>query len=136
MRVVAVILLTEDHRFLIARKKPGKPLSGYWEFPGGKVEPGETPESALVREIKEELNVDIYNLKEYCSYDYQKEKRVLEFTFFTASGNTENLLLSDHDQVAWITFEELASYALAPADMIAADIITEKKFQGSAYNQT
>src|SRR5262245_61448320 len=57
--VVAVALLDADNRVLLAQRPEGKHLAGYWEFPGGKLEPGETPEAALIRELKEELDIDI-----------------------------------------------------------------------------
>ena len=57
--VAAVALIDADGRVLLARRPEGKPMAGLWEFPGGKVKPGETPEAALVREIKEELGVDL-----------------------------------------------------------------------------
>ena len=57
--VAAVALIDADGRVLLARRPEGKPMAGLWEFPGGKVEPGETPEAALVRELAEELAIDI-----------------------------------------------------------------------------
>jgi 8-oxo-dGTP diphosphatase len=57
--VVAVALVDIDGRVLIAQRPPGKAMAGLWEFPGGKLNPGETPESALVRELKEELDIDV-----------------------------------------------------------------------------
>ena len=56
--VVAVALVDTDGRVLIAQRPPGKSLAGLWEFPGGKVDPGETPEAALIRELREELAID------------------------------------------------------------------------------
>ena len=56
IRVVGAVF-HDGQRFLACRKKPGKPLEGHWEFPGGKIEPGETPQQALAREIHEELNL-------------------------------------------------------------------------------
>ena len=57
--VAAVALIDDDKRVLLAKRPEGKPMAGFWEFPGGKIEPGETPEDALVREIKEELGIEL-----------------------------------------------------------------------------
>jgi 8-oxo-dGTP diphosphatase len=57
--VAAVALIDADGRVLVQRRPPGKPLAGLWEFPGGKVEPGETPEAALIRELREELAIEV-----------------------------------------------------------------------------
>ncbi|MFC7541363.1 bifunctional GNAT family N-acetyltransferase/(deoxy)nucleoside triphosphate pyrophosphohydrolase [Siccirubricoccus deserti] len=57
--VAAVALIDPDGRILLAQRPPGKPMAGLWEFPGGKVDPGETPERALIRELKEELDIDV-----------------------------------------------------------------------------
>ena len=61
--VSAVALIDVDGRVLLAQRPPGKSLAGLWEFPGGKVEPGETPEAALIRELKEELDIDTWSLR-------------------------------------------------------------------------
>ncbi|MEO0389646.1 MAG: (deoxy)nucleoside triphosphate pyrophosphohydrolase [Pseudomonadota bacterium] len=58
--VSAVALIDVDGRVLLAQRPPGKPMAGLWEFPGGKVEPGETPEHALIRELHEELGIDTW----------------------------------------------------------------------------
>lgn len=57
--VVACALVDADGRVLVAQRPAGKPMAGLWEFPGGKVEPGETPEAALIRELHEELSIDV-----------------------------------------------------------------------------
>ncbi|MBU2532717.1 MAG: (deoxy)nucleoside triphosphate pyrophosphohydrolase, partial [Alphaproteobacteria bacterium] len=57
--VAAAALIDADNRVLIARRPPGKPMAGLWEFPGGKVQPGETPEEALIRELREELGIEL-----------------------------------------------------------------------------
>jgi len=57
--VVAIALVDADGRLLVQQRPAGKPMAGLWEFPGGKIEPGETPEGALIRELKEELDIDV-----------------------------------------------------------------------------
>ncbi len=59
MTVVAVALIDADGRVLVQQRPPGQAMAGLWEFPGGKVEPGETPEAALIRELREELGIDV-----------------------------------------------------------------------------
>lgn len=58
--VAAVVLVDPDGRVLLARRPEGKPMAGLWEFPGGKIDPGETPEAALIRELHEELGIDTW----------------------------------------------------------------------------
>ena len=59
LHVVAVALIDDDGRMLVQQRPAGKPMAGLWEFPGGKIDPGETPEAALVRELHEELGIDV-----------------------------------------------------------------------------
>ena len=80
MKVVAAIITNGDGRFLIARKKEGKPLAGCWEFPGGKMEPDELPEEAIRREIREELSLTLMNIREFCHYRFQTSRKILDFT--------------------------------------------------------
>ncbi len=114
--VVAAIIKNND-RVLIARKKQGKSLEGYWEFPGGKIEVGETPEESLIREIKEELMVEIKIVSYFGEniHDYGKTKvRLMAFIAEIVSGE---IVLKDHDAIEWVTVGELDNYFFAPADL-------------------
>ena len=85
LMVPALALVDPDGRILLAQRPPGKAMAGLWEFPGGKIEPGETPEAALIREIDEELGI---NTKQSClapvsfaSHDYEAFHLVLLFIY-------------------------------------------------------
>lgn len=117
IKVVAAILQKED-KILIARKKQGKPLAGYFEFPGGKIEEGETPEESLIRELMEEMNIKIA-VKEYIGesiYDYGNDK-VISLLGYTAEIIDGEIKLSDHDIYEWVTLEQINNYKIAPADI-------------------
>lgn len=117
IKVVAAILQKED-KILIARKKQGKPLAGYFEFPGGKIEEGETPEESLIRELMEEMNIKIA-VKEYIGesvYDYGNNK-VISLLGYTAEIIDGEIKLSDHDRYEWVTLEQINNYKIAPADI-------------------
>ena len=116
IRVVAGVL-TRGESFLIARRRRGKSLAGFWEFPGGKLEDNETPEQALVRELKEEFSIDV-RVGDYigqAEYDY--EHISIELIAYRASIQTGDFQLTDHDAIEWVTLEEATGYKLAPADI-------------------
>lgn len=121
IKVVAAILQKED-KILIARKKEGKPLEGYFEFPGGKIEKGETTEESLIRELMEEMNIKIA-VKEYIGesiYDYGNDK-VISLLGYTAEIIDWEIKLSDHDRYEWVTLEQINNYKIAPADIPLID---------------
>ncbi len=116
IQVVAGIIYRTDGRFILARKKSGKPLAGLWEFPGGKCEKDETPEDALSREIAEELGIDILVDSLHTSYEYPINERHISFVFLKANYQGGVIRLSDHDALAWVTVQEAAALNVAPAD--------------------
>ncbi len=119
MLVVAVALLDPDGRVLITRRPEGKPMAGLWEFPGGKVEPGETPERAALRELWEELGV------EPCRGCLQA------FAFSSCPNGDMHLLMPLYlcrrwdglarpligQELAWVTPAHLTDYSMPPADV-------------------
>jgi 8-oxo-dGTP diphosphatase len=116
--VVAVGLIDVDGRVLIAQRPEGKKMAGLWEFPGGKVDPGETPEAALIRELKEELAIDT------------KESCLAPFTFASHEYDDFHLLMplylcrrwwgsivpQEGQAVKWVRPVRLGDYPMPPAD--------------------
>ena len=117
IKVVAAILQKED-KILIARKAEGKPLAGYYEFPGGKIEEGETEEESLIRELMEEMNIEI-KIKAYIGesiYDYGDNK-IIQLLGYTAEIISGKIKLTDHNEYKWVALNEINSYKIAPADI-------------------
>ena len=122
IRVVGAVF-HDGERFLACRKKPGKPLEGHWEFPGGKIERGETPEQALTREIREELNLIAEVGQKVTTTTYEYDFATIELTTFYCTLVDGDLRLTDHDDTKWVTSTEAAHLAWAPADIPAVEAI-------------
>ena len=122
IRVVGAVF-HDGERFLACRKKPGKPLEGHWEFPGGKIEPGETPEQALAREIREELNLIAEVGQKVTTTTYEYEFATIELTTFYCTLVDGDLRLTDHDATKWVTSTEATHLTWAPADIPAVEAI-------------
>ena len=122
IRVVGAVF-HDGERILACRKKPGKPLEGHWEFPGGKIEPGESPEQALAREIREELNLIAEVGQKVTTTTYEYEFATIELTTFYCTLVDGDLRLTDHDDTKWVTSTEAAHLTWAPADIPAVEAI-------------
>ena len=114
VKVVAAIIIHENKIFATQRGY-GEFKDG-WEFPGGKIEPGETPQEALVREIKEELDIEIEvkDFLETVEYDYPEFH--LSMDCFFCSIRLGELVLKEHEAAKWLTVETLDSVDWLPAD--------------------
>ncbi len=117
--VVACALIDADNRVLIAQRPEGKQLAGLWEFPGGKLEPGERPEPALIRELREELGIEV------------KEACLAPLTFASHAYETFHLLMplyicrrwdgtvvsKEGQALKWVRANKLRDYPMPPADI-------------------
>jgi len=116
--VAACVLLNGDGRILIAKRPPGRSLAGLWEFPGGKVEPGESPEHALVRELAEELGIEIAAADlaplTFASHAYP-DFHLLMPLFLCRRWRGE-VRPHEGQELLWVIPAELVSYAMPPAD--------------------
>jgi 8-oxo-dGTP diphosphatase len=125
--VSAVALIDVDGRVLLARRPEGKSLAGLWEFPGGKVEPGETPEVALIRELQEELGIDTWASclapLTFASHSYP-EFHLLMPLF--ACRRWQGVPQSREGQVLkWVRARDLNNYPMPPADIPLIPILRD-----------
>jgi 8-oxo-dGTP diphosphatase len=109
-------ILEENGRVLIARRRPGKHMAGKWEFPGGKVEPGETPEQSLARELLEELDVRARVGPFLCQASFDGDGVSLELLVYRVDGFDGSPVLREHEEIRWVLPQELFSYDLADSD--------------------
>jgi len=116
--VAACALIDVDGRVLIAKRPQGKQLAGLWEFPGGKVESGETPEGCLIRELKEELGIDVTAacLSPFVFASHVYESFHLLMPLFLCRRWTGVVVAQEHEALAWVRPEKLADYPMPPAD--------------------
>lgn len=125
INVVAAIIKNGEGKILITQRNLKKSQGGLWEFPGGKIEKGETREEAIIREIKEELTIEI-NVESYLGekvFEYpEKSINLIALNCRVKSGN---IYLTEHEEARWVEKEELNSFEFAPAD-----IFIVKKLQG------
>ena len=123
INVVAAVIKDEKERILITQRNLKKAQGGLWEFPGGKIEPNETRENAIVREIKEELDIDI-EVKSYLSekvFNYP-EKDINLIALECKKINGEIRLL-EHEAYKWVSKNELDNFEFAPADLFIIEKI-------------
>lgn len=123
IEVVAAIIL-KDGKVFATRRGYGE-WKGWWEFPGGKIEAGETPQAALVREIREELDAEISvgDLLDTIEWDYPDFH--LTMHCYLCTLQSESMHLNEHEAAAWLTADTLRSVNWLPADIVLLDKIEE-----------
>ena len=117
--VVAAALIDKDGRVLLAQRPPNKSMAGLWEFPGGKVEDGENPEDALIRELNEELGIDTWGSclapLSFASHSY--EDFHLLMPLFACRKWIGTPMAMEGQVLKWVSKSDLKNYAMPPADI-------------------
>ena len=113
---VVSAIISRDDKFFIAQRNKNKHMGLSWEFPGGKVEEGESFEMALKREIKEELNIEIDVKDKLGEEDYQDEKINVKLHYFICSILRGEICLNEHEDSVWISKDEFLNYDFAEGD--------------------
>lgn len=119
--VAAAVLIDRDGRVLLAQRPAGKALAGLWEFPGGKVEAGETPEAALVRELKEELSIETgvscLAPLTFVSHRYDEFNFHLLMMVFVCRVWRGAVIPTENQALAWVFPRDFRNYPMPPADL-------------------
>jgi 8-oxo-dGTP diphosphatase len=123
--VVAAALTNEKREILLQMRPQGRSLAGLWEFPGGKVEAGETPESALIRELKEELCIEVeaYDLIPITFASEPLGDTHLVLLLYICRKWTDDPVAAEAPEIAWTTLEEMRHLPMPPADAPFIDIL-------------
>ena len=125
--VVAVVLIDRDGRVLLSQRPSGKSMTGLWEFPGGKVENGEVPEEALIRELKEELGIDTWSSclapLSFASHSY--EDFHLLMPVFVCRKWVGSPTPMEGQALKWVNRDKLKDYPMPPADIPMIAVIRD-----------
>jgi 8-oxo-dGTP diphosphatase len=114
--VAAAVILRPDGSFLMARRPPGKLYAGYWEFPGGKIEPGEAPEAAIARELHEELGIDIGTPCPWITRVFEYPHGIVHLRFFRVFEWRGEPHPREGQDIGWQTLDKLVSGPMLPAN--------------------
>ena len=117
MKDVTAAIILKDNKVLIAQRAPEERLAGKWEFPGGKMEPGETPQQCLSREINEELEVTVEVLDFFGESIYRYEHGEIRLLAYFCRWIEGNFILNVHSRLEWVGRDELGGFDFAPADI-------------------
>jgi 8-oxo-dGTP diphosphatase len=133
MKTIKVVcgIIWKDDKVFIARRKPGKSMGGFWEFPGGKIEKNEKPEFALIRELREEfgMEVKVQNLLASNIHDYVD--KTIELSAYACIFNYASFILTDHDSYDFVSINELNNYSFCSADISFVNKLTNATWQNT-----
>ena len=128
INVVAAIII-QDHRTFATQRGYGA-YKDRWEFPGGKIEPGESPQEALAREIREELNVQVEVGEKLCTVEYDYPDFHLIMDCYLCGVDPEAMRFVEHEDARWLSYEDLWSVKWLPADGPVLTLIEEQRLLG------
>ena len=118
---VCCTIITEGDKILATRRSHGMHLAGFWEFPGGKIEPGETAEECIHREIREELNIEITIENQLEPVEHHYPEKSIRLIPFICKINSGIITLTEHSEFRWLAGHEVSSVNWAAADLKVLD---------------
>jgi len=121
------VVMTQNDQVLIVKKDPEHKLAGLWEFPGGKLEAGESLEACIKREMLEELVIDVEIGALLVTYIYVLPRNTLKINAFFAKSLSDQMTLIEHVDLRWVDIESLRDYAFVPSDLQVVDALENWK---------
>lgn len=128
MKNVTAAILVKDGKILIARRKADDRQANKWEFPGGTVEPGETPQACLKREMQEEFGITVSVGRFLGESVYHYDHGAIKLLAYRANWISGKMVLKDHADCRWVPAAQLAEYDFAPADIPFVEKLQFKEF--------
>ena len=125
IEVVGAVII-QDGRIFAAKRGPGKSMAGFWEFPGGKIEPGESPQAALARELKEELRIEAEVGEFVVTTRHDTGDVVVELSTYICELVSGTPILTEHEEVRWVAANKLSDLTWAPADIPTVELLAER----------
>ncbi len=123
IHVVAGILRDRSGRVLLAERRHDRLFAGFWEFPGGKIQPGETPEAALCRELAEELGIEAAGLEPFRTLDHDYPDRLVRLEFFLVTSWRHPVRPLDGQKLLWTSAADIDRERILPADLPIIDAL-------------
>lgn len=123
--VVAAVIQNEEGKILIAQRNLKESQGGLWEFPGGKIEPNETKEEAIIREIKEEMDIDIEAKKFIDQKVFNYPDKDINLIAIECKQIKGDIKLNEHEDIKWVNKNELRNFNFASADKFIINAILE-----------
>jgi len=127
VRTVTAAVIERDGKVLVARRKPELVAGGFWEFPGGKLEAGETPERGLARELAEELGVPARVGEHLCTVPFSGEIASFELVVFRTELLGEDLRLTDHDEIRWLSPRDMDEAEFSKPDRPVVRLLARRE---------
>lgn len=125
IEVVGAVII-QDGRIFAAKRGKGKSMAGFWEFPGGRIEPGESPQAALARELKEELRIEAEVGEFVVTTRHDTGDVVVELSTYICELVSGTPILTEHEEVRWVAANKLSDLTWAPADIPTVELLTER----------
>ncbi len=129
IKVTCGIIMNNEGKVFVCRRKPEKSMGGFWEFPGGKVEEAESHEECLKRELLEELDMEVQVNEHFKTVFHDYDAFQIELISFLCKFQQSTYALTDHDLYEWVSTSELLEKQLAPADVPIAECLSSFEYQ-------